>query len=226
MSIRLPQGIDTVFLDLDDTLFDYQTSSRLAVIDFAQMYAVEGDPTEILRRWYELEEEYFHQFELGHLSWRDQFFVRIALFLGIDESQEPALREAFQTFRDLYQSHWQAFSDAEPFIQRCLSADLRVGIITNGDPGMQVRKLRHIGISVDDDQVFASGSLGVAKPNPEIYRAACRAMGTCGNRAVMIGDNITRDYQGALDAGLHAILVQRDGCTVPHSIETLDDIIL
>jgi len=59
--------------------------------------------------------------------------------------------------------------------------------------------------------VVVSGELGAGKPDPAIFRHALREVGCDAEHAVMVGDSLTRDVLGALDAGLRAVWVNRAG---------------
>ena len=49
-----------------------------------------------------------------------------------------------------------------------------LGIITNGDYDQQIEKLNYIGNRQYFDCVVTSSKAGIAKPNTEIFEAACR----------------------------------------------------
>jgi FMN phosphatase YigB (HAD superfamily) len=49
--------------------------------------------------------------------------------------------------------------------------------------------------------------VGVAKPDPAIFRLALEAMGVDPQHALHIGDTPAADVEGARAAGMHAVLV-------------------
>lgn len=56
--------------------------------------------------------------------------------------------------------------------------------------------------------VILSSKVRLRKPDPEIYRLACRAIGKPPEQCAYIGDNPSRDVQGTRDAGFAmAILI-------------------
>ncbi|MEJ5170299.1 MAG: HAD-IA family hydrolase, partial [Fimbriimonadales bacterium] len=59
------------------------------------------------------------------------------------------------------------------------------------------------------DCVLASLEVGVEKPDPGIFRAAERLLGLAPDQIVHIGDHPIDDYEGALRAGWHALLLDR-----------------
>ena len=89
-----------------------------------------------------------------------------------------------------------------------LSARFRLGIVTNGPTDLQVGKLHAAGLSGRFAVIAVSGSLGVGKPDPQIFTHALQDLELAANETVMIGDNLVNDIQGGLDAGLTPIWLQ------------------
>jgi putative hydrolase of the HAD superfamily len=49
------------------------------------------------------------------------------------------------------------------------------------------------------------------KPHPSIFAAALARVGVRPEEAVMVGDSVRQDIEGALGAGMRAILLHRGG---------------
>ncbi|MBO0651275.1 HAD family hydrolase [Streptomyces triculaminicus] len=88
------------------------------------------------------------------------------------------------------------------------AAGWRLGVVTNGMTDNQTAKLRQAGLYDLVDAVVISQSVGVRKPDPQIF---CHALATLGAkpspRVVMVGDSLTADVGGALEAGLSALWI-------------------
>jgi len=61
------------------------------------------------------------------------------------------------------------------------------------------------------DEVIMSCEVGLAKPDERIFKLACRKLKTKPPETMMVGDYPRIDYDGALKAGLKAVLVDRNG---------------
>jgi putative hydrolase of the HAD superfamily len=68
------------------------------------------------------------------------------------------------------------------------------------------------------DAVLASAAEGVAKPDPELFRRALRRLGVA-TGAVHVGDRWREDVEGAGAAGVRAVLLARDGSSLPASAD-------
>jgi len=58
---------------------------------------------------------------------------------------------------------------------------------------------------------LAAREFGVGKPDPRIFAAACERLGCAPNEVLHVGDDLRLDVHGALDAGMQAAWVRRDG---------------
>jgi putative hydrolase of the HAD superfamily len=57
--------------------------------------------------------------------------------------------------------------------------------------------------------------VGVAKPEPAIYQAACRLLELSPEQIVHVGDDPQNDVLGAAQVGLRTVWVNRDGRAWP-----------
>ena len=63
---------------------------------------------------------------------------------------------------------------------------------------------------LDVDVIVDSRSHGRVKPHPTIFLAALDALAVAPAEAVMVGDSLEEDYEGARALGMRAILVDRE----------------
>jgi 2-haloalkanoic acid dehalogenase type II len=61
------------------------------------------------------------------------------------------------------------------------------------------------------DDVVTSAVVGAAKPDPAIFAAALERAGAGPERAVHVGDSLSKDVAGARAAGIRPVLLCRDG---------------
>lgn len=81
-----------------------------------------------------------------------------------------------------------------------------VAILSNGGSQNQRAKLHHAGLDdlFEESQLFISGDLGVAKPDARFFEIALKRFGLQAKEALMIGDDLINDVEGAEAAGLWA----------------------
>ena len=70
--------------------------------------------------------------------------------------------------------------------------------------------------------------MGKKKPDPEIFKYALKVGGVSSSEAVMIGDSLEADIEGALSVGMHAVHfmpLKRKNPTHYKEIEQLDELV-
>jgi len=144
-----------------------------------------------------------HPGQAHDLTWQRRETVRRALHAAGDD---PALADpAFEVFFAARQEV-VLYADALPALER-LAARWPVVALSNGNA--DVHRVPGLG------RLFAGAlsarELGVAKPAAAAFAAACRRAGADPARTLHVGDDPALDVDGALDAGLQAAWVRRDG---------------
>ena len=206
-----------ILFDLDDTLMAHRAAVRAGIALHMRELAYEGDATAASGLWHDLEEEHYHSYLAGRLTFEGQRRARardFAIAHG-DELDELAAGAWFDRYFERYRASWSLHDDA----LRALDAlarvlpDARFGIITNGELDFQLAKLERLGIRDRFEHVIASGDVGVTKPDAEIFRIALErfGVGEAAGRAAYVGDRFETDAIGAADAGLIGVWVNRTG---------------
>ena len=90
----------------------------------------------------------------------------------------------------------------------------RLGVVSNYYGNLDVQ-LDEAGLSPLLDAVVESVHVGLAKPDPAIYRLAAERLGVAPRDVVMIGDNFDRDCRAAKQAGMRAVWLRRDRAEPP-----------
>lgn len=102
----------------------------------------------------------------------------------------------------------EVFSDVQNSLDE-LRHTYALALVTNGASCLQREKLAASGLGEYFDVTVVSAEFGVRKPDASIFRHALSQLGAESERAVMVGDSLSRDVDGALAAGLGAVWVNR-----------------
>lgn len=97
------------------------------------------------------------------------------------------------------------YDDVVPGLLR-LKGKVLLGTITNGNADLQT-----IGLAHHFKASVSAPELGVAKPEPAIFLAACQTLGVAPWDAVYVGDDVLLDVQGAQDIGMRGVWMNRNG---------------
>jgi putative hydrolase of the HAD superfamily len=201
-----------VLFDLDDTLFDHRGAADRGVRTWLASLELDGMLEDHVERWFALEAFHHERFQRREISHTDQRRARIRAFLpGWDLADDTVADDTFAGYLACYRAAWSAFEDAAAALEQALGAGLPVGILTNGDQGIQETKVRRTGLASYGVPVFASSSLTAAKPDPRAFREASVRLGIDPGGVVMVGDSLRHDVHGAHAAGMAGVLIDRVG---------------
>ena len=209
-----------VLLDLDDTLFDHDYCSRAALWSVREEYpALAAAPWEELRQTYSrLLEEVHARLLGGEFTLEEARRERFRLLfseLG-EEAPDELVRRAVEDYGRAYRGSWRVVPGAEELLRR-LGERAKVAVVTNNLLREQQDKLAVLGLESYVDALVASEEVGVAKPEPGIFRVALDRVGCAPHEAVMVGDSWASDVLGALAAGIPAVWLNARGLDCPDS---------
>ncbi|WP_308222882.1 HAD family hydrolase (plasmid) [Metabacillus halosaccharovorans] len=202
--------IDMIFFDIDATLLDHDRAEKMGAIDFFKKSKNELEYSEIkfVELWNSLSGKYFEKFLAKELSFQDQRRMRIKDLFGQHLTNEQA-DSKFNIYLGLYKSNWSVYEDVVPCLKQLKQDGFRLGIISNGDYGQQLEKLESLGIRNYFDSIITSSEIGVAKPNPTIFKDACVKANVSIQQSYYIGDRLETDAIGSNDAGMVGIWLNR-----------------
>jgi putative hydrolase of the HAD superfamily len=104
--------------------------------------------------------------------------------------------------------NFDLYPDARPVLEELRAAGLRIALVSNTGRDLPAFVQHH---RLDVDVAIASRAHGHTKPHPSIFEAALEMLGVAAADAVMVGDSIEDDIEGAAQVGMRAILLDRDG---------------
>ncbi|MFZ0341402.1 MAG: HAD family hydrolase [Gaiellaceae bacterium] len=104
--------------------------------------------------------------------------------------------------------NFELYDDVPDALAWVRSAGLRVGLVSNSSRDVG-DFARHHGLDVDAG--ISSFHHGRTKPHASIFRAVLDLLAVEPAEAVMVGDTIADDIEGALALGMRAILLDRRG---------------
>ena len=103
---------------------------------------------------------------------------------------------------------YDVYPDVRPFLERAKKRGIVIGAVTNADERYRTLVLPSLGLSDAMDFVITSKEFGIEKPDARIFRHAIGETAVAGTWA-HIGDSEKRDYRGARNAGMRAVLLAR-----------------
>jgi putative hydrolase of the HAD superfamily len=235
----LENNINTILFDLDDTLIMERQSaddSFIETIRLAKLQINEDDFLQVIRNqarelWYQLPTIDFC-LNIGLSSWAALW----ADFTG-DEEIFVKLRELSPDYRfETWNLTLMKFNIKQPGVAEMLSREFirirrskhilfpetidtlnqlkgrfKFGLITNGTPDLQWKKIEGGNLKKYFDCITIAGEYGFAKPDSRLFEAVISGLKSSKKNAVMVGDSLNSDIAGARNYGLKTIWVNRTG---------------
>jgi putative hydrolase of the HAD superfamily len=134
------------------------------------------------------------------------FFGEVFRRLGVPAERFPSISQRLYS-RHAEKNLWSSVRErTEETLDELKRRGYRLGVISNAD-GRVEALLDGLGLLRHFEFVIDSGTVGVEKPDPRIFRMGLERMGVEPHEAVYVGDVYEIDVAGARAAGMHAILL-------------------
>ena len=128
--------------------------------------------------------------------------------LGVPTDDAQAVRRELPWDR----APLEPYPDALPALRRLRAAGLRIGVLAN-QPASAAADLARAGVTALVDGVWLSGAVGLAKPDPRLFRLALDAWAAPAPRVAYVGDRPDNDVAPAKALGMVTVRVR----TGPHA---------
>lgn len=219
-----------LFFDLDNTILDFRLAERNALAAALSGIGIRADD-EMLDRYSILNDEQWKLLEKGQVS-REILKVRRFenLFREFDIDKDPKMAAAAYEYR-LGEGHF-FMKDAEEVLEELFNKMKNDGsgekahrmfIVSNGTAVVQHSRIQSAGLEKYFERIFISEETGFNKPDRRFFEAAFDAIeGFDRKRAVIIGDSLSSDIQGGINAGIGTIWLDLSGD--PSGVGTETDI--
>jgi HAD superfamily hydrolase (TIGR01662 family) len=148
-----------------------------------------------------------------------EFTERIVKGMG---GEPPASHTVAVELTSRWQRHenFELYDDVRPVLDELRRDGVKIGLVSNSARDIQ-EFARHHALAVDAG--ISSFHHGKTKPHASIFRAVLDLLEVEAPDAVMVGDTVADDIDGARAVGMHAILVDRLGI-YPDYEPRLDDL--
>lgn len=206
----------TILWDLDQTILDFNKSMNYALRDsFAKLH-LEIDEEKIAL-YKKINDSYWERLERGEITKDEVLIGRFRTFferLGITEKQPEEIADIYQ---DALGNVFFFRDEADKLIMELKRQGYKQYIVTNGVNRTQEKKVRLSGLDKLIDGVFVSELMGYPKPRKEYFDACFEQMkGTARSECILVGDSITSDMKGGINAGITTCWYNPEKC--PNSL--------
>jgi FMN phosphatase YigB (HAD superfamily) len=218
MAAMKSKTIDVVLFDLGNTLLFFE-GNWPQVLDEAnrtltrslQQAGVAVDTQEFTFQVQQRMEQYYTQRQSEFIELTTAGIIHTLLNdSGFSGVPDDVLRQALRDMYSVSQAHWLPEEDSLPMLEKLCGLGYRLGLISNAGDDADVQLLIDKGrFRGYFDVILTSAAEGIRKPNPDIFYTALATWGARPDQAVMVGDTLEADIQGARNAGITGIWITR-----------------
>lgn len=193
-----------LLFDADNTLFNFDASERLTFFEFAGLYGITANEQTYslykkfnLETWAAIEKNLAPKDELLVLRYKK-------LFDALDISGDA--EKANIDFLKILSTKGILYPETLPLLTRLRAAGKKIYLITNGVAEVQDGRIAATDTTKYFDGIFISETVGASKPAKEFFDAVKNGIQDFHpENAIVIGDSLTSDMQGANNAGIDCL---------------------
>lgn len=221
-------GIRCVFFDAAGTLIRTVESVGETYAKIGSRYGFEASPEQLDKSFRSAFREMVADPPgLGEdrIWWRT-IVQRTFTLAGAAPSEAGVNSERFEScFTELFDFYgeaaaWQIYPDVEPALKQLADAGFDLWVLSNFDARLHP-VLKGLGLTPRFKGVIASGDIGLSKPDPKIFAAACAQADWDAAQCAHVGDCPKADLDGAQSAGLSPYLLDRPNTDISHFVRDL-----
>lgn len=210
--------IRVILWDIDGTILNFTEAEKQAIRSCFSAFGLGECPDEMLARYSAINTTYWKRLERGEISKAEVLRGRFEEFFrkeGIAFNEVDAFNERYQvSLGDTI-----VFNDDSYELIRRLKGRVRQYAVTNGTKKAQVKKLARSGLDQLFDGVFISEEVGAEKPSPAFFDRVWQEIGSYEKEEVLIvGDSLTSDMQGGVNAGIPCCWYNPEGISRPKDL--------
>jgi putative hydrolase of the HAD superfamily len=136
-------------------------------------------------------------------------FRHILKTVGVDNAF--LAESCCKLLRLLSRERFELFPDALPVLREMKSEGYPLAILSDAQKVFYWEEGNMLGLNQFFDHIVLSTQFGFTKPDPRLFTIACSLLKVPLQQAVYVGNDPEKDVKGAKQAGMRAILLDRDG---------------
>ena len=226
-----------IFIDIDDTLLDYipccreafdaaldaLTAQRSCSNAVLQRSAPTSEADLLFDLFFSISGRLFSEAKRGLHTIAEvmelypaEFIERSGLAQGLTVDEQNRMTDTFKhAFRAAWGKTHALVPDARETLEALRAKGYRLFAASNSFGHLQRSRLEQAGLLHYFEDTYISMDIGFDKPDRRYYEETLRRCGLLPHEVLMVGDSMTTDVLGAMNAGLFAVYFNRRNEPLP-----------
>lgn len=218
--------VEAIIFDLYGTLVDIWTDEAdpyvyQTLCNFLRYYGIVMEPGELAARYQES--------AAAQLLLRPCPYADIDVFLVFEEILAQGLKKTperalviwlARLFRSLTVRRLGLFPDTLPALE-ALRPHFRLGLVSDAQWVFSEPEIRFLDLEKYFETIVLSSRYFIAKPSPQIYAHALKAMNLEPGQALYIGNDPEKDVPGPQAIGMPVAVIHREGSLPPPEVPVI-----
>ena len=206
--------IKNIFFDLDDTIFDFQKAEHNAICQTMMHFGIEPNDA-LCQKYSEINLIHWKKLETGEITRNEVKTGRVKVFfntLGImaDEKEAAKFYE-----KELSKGHY--YIEGAHDLIKALSEKYQLFLISNGTASVQKSRIASSDLKLYMNDIFISEIIGYNKPDLRFFEKCFESIPNFKKEeSIIIGDSLTSDILGGINAGVKTIWFNRFNLCPPN----------
>ncbi|PIC72985.1 YjjG family noncanonical pyrimidine nucleotidase [Sporosarcina sp. P17b] len=200
---------ELLLFDLDDTLFDFNETEKHALGNTFNSFGLPNGLEQYRDTYRAISSVIWDDLEQGRITLEE---LKVERFRRL--FQEHELELDAHRFGELYIENLGHESHLIEGVEEMFASleNYRLAILTNGFTLAQYARIAGSPLRNTFEAIIASEQTGFKKPQPEIFEYTFDTLGiTDRSKVLMIGDSLTSDIQGGINAGIDTCWFNPEG---------------
>ncbi|MBQ2793470.1 MAG: YjjG family noncanonical pyrimidine nucleotidase [Clostridia bacterium] len=199
---------DTILFDLDDTLLNFTENELVSILDTFSRFGVPST-REAVDKYLEINRVSWRRLERGEWTREEVLVGRFReLFSQLGVAADPAEVQKYYAKRLSLEG---SYVDGAQELLLNLRGKYRLFAVTNGNTDVQEGRISVTKIDRLLDGIFISEKIGADKPSAKFFDAVFEKIGGSRDNCVIVGDSLSSDIQGGINAGIRTVYFNPKG---------------
>lgn len=210
--------------DIDGTILDFEAAEKAAINTLFERFNLGKCTDEMLERYSAINKRYWQALERGEMTKPEILIGRFAEFFGT-EGLDASVATDFNAAYQIALGDTIVFIDDAYNVLKAQKADHLLIAVTNGTKIAQQKKINASGLNELLDYIFISEDVGYEKPSIQFFEKVIETVGIKDlSEAIIIGDSLTSDIQGGVNAGIDTCWYNPKGTVNAGNVKTTYEI--